>query len=154
MISSRLDYCNSLLLGAPDSLLRQLQLVQNTAARVVTRSRKSCSATALLKRLHWLPVEYRIVFKTLLLTFKALNGLAPEYICELLKHYSPARTLRSSQSVILLVPMTATKCGEKCFSVQAPRLWNSLPDAIKSCDTIEHFKSSLKTHLFRIAFRC
>ena len=75
-VSARLDYCNSLLYGLPKELLKKLQHVQNFAARIVTHTRKCDHITPVLCQLHWLPIEERIVFKILSLTFKCFNGLA------------------------------------------------------------------------------
>ena len=67
-VTSRLDYCNALLAACPKTSLRSFQLVQNTAARILTGTKRREHITPVLKSLHWLPVEYRIMFKTLLLT--------------------------------------------------------------------------------------
>ena len=88
-VTSRLDYCNSLMFGIPKELISQLQKRQNHAARVITKWRKYDHITPVLVDLHWLPVKQRIDFKILLLTYKALNGLAPAYMRELLIPYSP-----------------------------------------------------------------
>ncbi|KAI2646730.1 RNA-directed DNA polymerase from mobile element jockey [Labeo rohita] len=88
-MSSRLDYCNALLGGCPASLINKLQIVQNAAARVLTRSRKYDHITPILKSLHWLPIRFRISYKIALLTYKALNGLAPVYLTSLLLRYNP-----------------------------------------------------------------
>ncbi len=76
-MTSRLDYCNALLGGCPASSINKLQIVQNAVARVLTRSRKYDHITPIL---HWLPIKFRISYKILLLTYKALNGLAPVYL--------------------------------------------------------------------------
>ena len=79
-----LDNCNSLQFGLPKHLVHRLQITQNCAARLILCGRKHDHVAPLLKELHWLPVEQRIIFKFLLLTFKALNNLCPIYISDLL----------------------------------------------------------------------
>jgi hypothetical protein len=148
-VTSRLDYCNSLLYGISDKSLKRLRKVQNTAARIVTLSRKYDHITPVLKTLHWLPVHLRIDFKILLLKYKVVNGVAPAYLCELLVPYVPARSLRSSSVILLVVPKTRTTTyGDRSFSAVAPKLWNGLPDVIRTADSVQSFKRLLKTHLF------
>ena len=148
-VSSKLDFCNSLLYGVPNKLIKRLQSVQNTAARVVSLTKKSDHITPVLRNLHWLPVSQRIIYKVLLLTYKALNNLAPVYIEELISPYQPGRSLRSSHQCLLRVPTVRTvSYGERAFSHAAPRLWNSLPITLRNCSSLELFKKHLKTHLF------
>jgi len=81
-ISSRLYYCNSLLTGVCDSVLRKLRSVQNAAARLITNIHKFDHITPVLRDLHWLPVCQRILLKTAMLVYKCLCGLTPSYLSE------------------------------------------------------------------------
>ncbi len=76
-MTSRLDYCNALLGGCPAFSINKLQIVQNNAVRVLTRSRNYNHITPILQSLHWLPVKFRISYKILLLAYKILNDIAP-----------------------------------------------------------------------------
>ena len=144
-ISSKLDYCNSLLYGIPKYLVCRLQRVQNTAARIVTLTRKYDSITPIMFKLHWLPVHSRIIFKLLLLVYKALNGKAPSYISSLLNHRKCSRSLRSSGQELLTVPLAKLKAyGDRAFSIAAPRQWNNLFLSIRKSPPIAIFKRHLK----------
>ena len=153
-ITSRLDYCNSLLHGLPATTINKLQRIQNTAARLVTRIRKREDITPVLHALHWLPVAQRITFKILTLTYQALHGQGPEYLKELIVPYRPARALRSADANLLVVPPSRLlSCGDRSFVFARPSLWNSLPRTIRAADTLQGFKKLLKTHLFSLAFQ-
>ncbi len=106
-MTSILDYCYALLGGCPASSINKLQIVQNAAARVLTRSRKYDHITPILQSLHWLPIKFRISYKILLLTYKTLNGLTPADLTNLLSCYNPTRSLRSQNSGLLVVPRIA-----------------------------------------------
>src|SRR6056300_91499 len=152
-VSSKLDNCNSLLLGLPNKLLEKLQFVQNAAAKVINLSRKQEHVTPILINLHWLPIKSRIEYKTLLLTFKALHGLSPVYIQDLISRYKPKRNLRSSSQLLLTAQSyNLESYGHRSFSVAAPELWNSLPMSIRHSSSLASFKSELKTHLFKLAY--
>ena len=103
--------------------------------------------------LHWLPVTYRIMYKILVLTYKCIHELAPIYLQELIEEYKPSRNLRSSSQLNLVSTSVSTlSYGNRSFRKASAELWNRLPLNVKNCQTVNLFKTSLKTHLFKIAF--
>ena len=100
-IFSRLDYCNGVFTGLLKISIRQLQLIQNAAARVQARTKEVDHITPVLRSLNWLPVCQRIDFKILLLVYKALNGFGPKYFSDLLPCNEPSRHLRWSGTGLL-----------------------------------------------------
>ena len=126
----RIDYCNSL---------------QDATARLICSTPHFSRITPVLYFLHWLPVRFRIVHKILIITFKAIHGQAPDYICNLIRVKNPSRYgLRSNSQVLIAPPSTKMKTtlGDRAFTAAAPSLWNKLQD------NFNHFKSKLKTFLF------
>ena len=85
LVTSRLDYCNSLLYGLPENKFNRLQRIQNIACRIVCKIPREVNVLPKLEQLHWLPVRQRVTFKILLLAYKAQHSLAPLYLSELLQ---------------------------------------------------------------------
>ena len=121
--------------------VRQLnKLAQNSAARMLTRTRKfACSISHTIQAF---------------LTWKPLHDMAPQasYISEIINLRVPSRQLRSSNNG----PRTLSSHGDRAFCSSAPRLWNSLPTDLRLCDSLDikkkkKKKKTLKTHLFKIA---
>ena len=153
LVTSKLDYCNSLLYGLAKNVIKQLQRVQNAAARVVTLSPKFCHITPVLANLHWLSIYLRIELKILIVTCKTLHGLAPGYIKDVLQSYLSKWDLRSSKKNLLVVlAFNINSYGRRAFCVAAPLLLNSLPQHIRDAGSLDIFKRQLKTVLFRLAF--
>ena len=148
LVSSRIDYCNAVLAGLPNSSISRLQRVQNNAARVLARVRKYDHITPILRQYHWLPVQKRIEYKILTLVFKALHNMAPKYLQELVTVKQSTYSLRSSSSTVLHVPKTRTAYGDRAFLCVAPSLWNKLPDHVRNMHCLETFQGHVKAHLF------
>jgi len=134
--NNRNYYCNSLLFGAPASMVDKLQCSQNVLARVVFQAKCHASAKPLLCQLHWLRVRERISYKMALLTYKAHNMSLPDYLARLLQCHVPTRSLRSSVAPLLLVPRTQTNIGKRAFSVAALLTWNALPNYVRQSDSL------------------
>ena len=152
LINSRLDYCNSVLFGISNNILKQLQIAQNSAARVVTQAPYRSSTTGMLRSLHWLPVEQRIVYKIACITHAVKLHQQPEYLRDLITHYTPSRTLRSTSSNQLTVPRIRTSLAARSFSNSALKIWNSLPSCVRDSTSSDLFKKNLKTQLYSVAF--
>jgi len=131
VVSSRIDYCISILAGVSGQLLQRLQSVQNAAVRLVTGATRSDRMTPILRQLHWLPVRQRITFKMAMLVYKCRHGMALPYLstyCEPTSSSHGGRChLLSAESGQLTVPYTRTNYGDCSFAVHGPVVWNSLP---------------------------
>ena len=123
LASSRLDYCNSGLSENTESDLTMLQRVLNCLACVVTKSLPFIRSVPLLRCLHWLPVKYRVHFKIVLLTYKALHEEKPVYFRSFIATSLPSRSQRSNRGITLSVPRVRTKTGLQLlhpFSFEQP----------------------------------
>ena len=150
LVTSRLDYCASLLVGSTNYNIQRLQRLQNRAARILTRLPPSASITPVLHNLHWLPVELRIIFRMLVFVFKSIHGIGPEYLNTLVTIYVPSRTLRSGSDHYKLVSsVLGRREARHSFQLFAPSVWNDLPYELRSKTDLGDFKGCLKTFLFR-----
>ena len=153
IVTSKLDYCNAVLHGAPQKYVALLQRVQNNLARVVLQKPRTVHATPLLRTLHWLPVDQRIRYKLVLMTYKAKVLKTPDYLHKLLsdRTTSSSMSLRSSSRTLLCPKLTRTNYGDRAFSASAPVIWNELPANFNFSDNLNIFRKRLKTFLFNSA---
>ena len=98
---------------------RRLERVQHATARLITKSNKYHHVTPLLHELHWLPIEYHIKFKILLLAYKSLNGKGPVYLKDLFKFHDSPSQLRLVDSLTLEYSRTRRFYGDRAFSIKA-----------------------------------
>ena len=160
LVSSRLDYCNSLFRGLSGFNQYKLQSIQNTLARIVTNHRKYAHVTPILQKLHWLPVKYRCIFKTATLVYKFLHSGSPSYFEPFLSFSSCPYSTRHSHPdrQYLTVPpfhssvFKSAKHFGHSFAFDAPKIWNDLPQDVRSATSVASFRKKLKTYLFAKAY--
>ena len=125
--------------------INKLQRAQNNAARVVLDKSRRVDAKPLLRQLHWLPIQQRIVYKMAVLTRKAHTTGVPAYLTLRVA----TRHTRSAALPLLNLASLSTDFARRSFSYAAPKIWNSLPTEISSCNS----EATFKKHIFtRIAF--
>ena len=148
VISSRLDYCDSLLYGVSNYNVVKCQKIQNALCRIVFRLDRTCHVTPYLQKLHCLPITYCILFKYNLITFKAIKFSQPIYLSSLIK----TRCLTHGNHLSLSSVSHKKAIGRRGFAMASPTEWNRLPQSVRSQQTITGSRSQLKTYLFRLAY--
>ena len=149
-VISRLDYCNALYANISKTRLTKLQKLLNACVRFIFGLTNNTDVYECSKSLHILPVKYRIMYKLCLLVYKTMYGFSPLYLEDKIEE-------RTTINLIFLrsnLDMTRLELPLHQNSIQyaMAKHWNTLPIALCSCNSIEKFKSQLKTHYFTKAF--
>ena len=153
LVTSRLDYCNSLLFGTSKANIGRLQRVQNDLPRVVLQAAWNSSSKPLLKHLHWLPVQQRMIFKIALVTFNVRTFEQPFYLHSLLDNYIPSRNLRSEGQHLLRIAFWKSAAASRSFAFAAQTIWNSLNLSTRESTSIGTFTTRLKIEFCLPAFQ-
>ena len=127
-----------------DSVISDLQYIQNTAAYILAKCCNSfIHSKVILKKLQWLHIKQRIVYKILITTYNAYHSIAPKYICDLITHREYKRQLRTKDQMNLVVPLVKRKhFGDCSFSYASPREWNKLELSNQKSESLESFKKT------------
>jgi len=155
LVFSRLDYCNSVLVGLPASTLAPLQRVLHAAARLVNDLKTSDHVTSTLVDLHWMHIKQRVDYKLCCHVHNVSIGHVPAYLSDMLTACADVPSfsrLRTSSSGDYAIPRTRLKLGERAFAVSAPLAWNKLLRELKKTKCTTTFKRLLKTFLFESAY--
>ena len=157
-IHSFMDNYNATYFTLSHIQLQKLQKIQNAAVKFIfglKGKERFQPITPFLKKLHFLPVAYRIKFKIALLSFKCINNFAPHYLSSLLSiRKNNEHFVRADNDFFLMDHPSPPRCSKTmgAFIHCAPAVWNALPYSIRSMSDIKAFKCALKTHLFKCAF--
>ncbi|KAJ1151790.1 hypothetical protein NDU88_004570 [Pleurodeles waltl] len=149
LVTSRLDYGNTLYAGTTAKLQKRLQHIHNASARLIPDIPRHSHIPAHLKHLHWLPINKRITFRLLTHAHKALHDTGPEYLNSRLSFYMPTRQLRSASLALATIPrIHRTTTGGRSFAYLAAKALNSLPAHLRTTQDNLAFRKLLKTWLF------
>ena len=141
VVSSKLDYCNVILFGINKDVMNRLQKVQNAAARLIYKLPKHSSVSQIIRELHWLRIDERIVYKILVIVFKHFCCISPDNLHKILQ-------IDNAETRHLKLEHFTTRNGRRSFSYVAPRFWNKLPLALRTLTDIVVFKKQLKFNIF------
>ena len=151
LIWSTIDYCNILLLGRNDRELRPLIIMMNKAVRFIYNVKHRSHITPYYKKAHFLPIRQRIKFKACLTAFKIFNNVSPKYLTNEFQKFVPSSSIvlreESGRDRYMFKISSSENC-RRTLNTLIKIEWNKLALRIRKCETVELFKSKLKTHLF------
>ena len=147
-VFSKLFYCSSVWGNTSKRNLHKLQLVQNFAARVVLGLKKFDHISQGRRSLKWLDVTEKVLFNDLVLVFKCVNGLAPDYLGKYFIKRSAVHNKNTRGCNNFVVPRCRLSMGQRAFYFRGPKEWNGLPDNIKNTKDIDSFKRRLFNRIF------
>ena len=129
--------------------LTRLVKLQKRAARMILKVDFMTPSEQLFKELNWPPFPKWVQYHTCLMVYKSITGQTPEYIPSMLTYGSEhhERQTRSTALIFLHIPRSHPAYFDRAFSVQGPKLWNSLPADIRNSTSTNRFKSELRCYL-------
>ena len=136
-VFSKLFYCSSVWGNTSKRNLHKLQLVQNFAARVVLGLKKFDHISQGRRSLKWLDVTEKVLFNDLVLVFKCVNGLAPDYLGKYFIKRSAVHNKNTRGCNNFVVPRCRLSMGQRAFYFRGPKEWNGLPDNIRNTKDID-----------------
>ena len=155
-ITSRIDFCNSIIYSLPENLVSRVQTIQNSYAKYLTRGNRFASATEARITLHWRLIRTRSKFKILVFANKVVHhpNSVPHYISAPFSTTGHGRTTRFNVSSTLKCDFKRRllTVGGRSLNHTLPSVWNSLPQELRDIQSFSSFKSSLKTFLFRESY--
>ena len=154
IIQPNIDYAISIWGYTTAHNINKVQRLQNRAARILTGSFDYVNTRGidLVKNLGLMNVIQRRDYFMLIMMFKSIHGLVPDYICDqiTMQRDITVRTTRSTVNNNVHVPHILLKCCKNAFAYRGPVLWNALPENIKKCETLNCFKKMCQTTRSRI----
>ena len=119
--------------------LTRLVRLQKRVARMILKADFMTPSEQLFKELNWLQFPKRVQYHICLMVYKKITRQAPEYISAMLTYVSEHHERQTSSTALdlLHIPRSHPACFDRAFSVQGPKLWNSLPADIRNSTSIK-----------------
>lgn len=148
LVLSKLFYCSTVWSNTSANNIRKLQALQNFACRIITDTKKYEHITPALKQLGWLPVKEELLYRESVMTYKCVNGMAPQYLCNKLINRSHVHDRNTRNRALLQIPLHRTTSGQRSFRYRAVTIWNNLESSLKQVISIHSFKKNMKKQMF------
>ena len=142
-VFSKLYYCSTVWSNTSKHNINKLQLVQNFATRVVLGLKKFDHISQAIKSLSWLPVNDRIYLNDVVMMFKCINKLVPDYLFEKFTLRSQIHSRNTRQHDQLNIPRCRLTTGQRSFTYRSAKLWNNLRDNVKTSDSVKVFRKKI-----------
>ena len=130
--------------------LNRVQKLQNRIARIMSRNfNYNIPGISVVRDLGWQDIMTRKRYLTSVLTYKCLNGLAPNYLCDAFTYCGDVHNYctRGSNRRNLYVPQPNLEYFKRSFIYVGPNVWNDIPDSIRNVNSIQSFKQRMKEYL-------
>ena len=147
LVFSKMLYCSIVWSNTSTTNIKKLQLVQNFACKIVTKTRKFDHVTPLLRELNWLSVDQLLFFRATVMTYKCMNHLAPSYLSSKFVKRSDIHNRRTRNREALQIPFFRSASGQRSFAFRGARLWNNISPELRQCASLKAFKEKLKSHI-------
>ena len=144
----KLFYCSTVWSNTSNENIKKLQLVQNYACRIVTGLKKYDHITEALKSLKWLNVKKKLLFNDLVMVYKCINNLTPNYLCERFKQRSEIHQRDTRQKSELTLPKCRIAAGQRAFAFRGAKSFNFLPKFIRDTESLSGFKRRTFKNIF------
>ena len=141
------DYCDIIFDSADKKHLDKLQILQNRSARIILGAHRLSHREDMFKKLGWLSLQNRRKLHKAVMMYKVIRGLAPDYLNTSFKQRNQIHTYQTRFSSHIQKPIPYSKSILNSFQFSGANLWNSIPDHIKTTESLDSFKLLYKKYL-------
>ena len=144
LVFSKLFYCSTVWSGTSKDNVHKLQLLQNFAARILTNTKKFDHISPILNELGWLTIEELLNLRDVIMIYKCINGLAPNYLSSKLYKRSDTHAYNTRLKEHFSLPLCRTSIAQRNFYYRALKSWNKLSVATRNSSSLAQFKRSAR----------